>query len=485
MNKKKYTYLELHTQAFEAFREFDYKKATYLFELAIEVIPINTLFDEEKNMCLAFADYCRGLFSLNVLCNCEEAVNYIRKAYERFKINNYIEGIEMTQGVLLELEGIINMEKGHPIQAKKHLKNSGEIFERLRAKTGEEQPFGALSLQTNIDSSFISLNQSLVNGDVDNIQIQHSEYKKAIKELTSKYPTSPLADYHGKFELFGEANIPYITACNKMQEYKLFEAIELFKEAANKFNTYNEYEVSENPASGKWNILISNANYTDCIARIAFCKALLCLFSLDVETARQKIIESIHLFEEAHIAFADAGPIGAGSLRNVTNNLNQVNEINAILEKSVFSLTSPRPDFSTIVTKKYKRLSEEISKDYEELLSAMNVGCWKLSCVAIGEIMEAMLLNAIKRKWKTVVKKLGLPNNTSSRNADKWGLNKLIEHAERAGIISKGNTHIFNWITDYRNLIHPGKLNRGKYNIDENMTKGAFAVLQNVINDLG
>ena len=98
--------------------------------------------------------------------------------------------------------------------------------------------------------------------------------------------------------------------------------------------------------------------------------------------------------------------------------------------------------------------------------------------------MEAMLLNAIKRKWRTVVKKLGCGNNAKSKDADEWKLNTLIERAERAGIISKGNTHIFNWIQDYRNLIHPGKINRGKYNIDENMAKGAFAVLQNVIKDL-
>jgi hypothetical protein len=132
-----------------------------------------------------------------------------------------------------------------------------------------------------------------------------------------------------------------------------------------------------------------------------------------------------------------------------------------------------------------------LQTDLGSVERALANGEWKAATVIAGSIIEALLLWAIKKREASDIeaaiqealseKKL---SDRPHKNRDKWNLHELIEVAHQLEEISKDTLGIVRPSKNFRNAIHPGKVNRTGIRCDRGMAYTTYSAVLNIAGDL-
>jgi hypothetical protein len=153
---------------------------------------------------------------------------------------------------------------------------------------------------------------------------------------------------------------------------------------------------------------------------------------------------------------------------------------------------------------KDKALRTIVERDYKELmLKVYPSGAWKMSVVAAGSILEAILYDLLTRSPKRIrdvqaassaPKKRGPTGPTGpkvprdiKKNAgeDKWDLINLIEVATELKLLPEDRGKaIDQTLRDWRNFVHPHKEMKAEYSISDAEAETAIGNLKCVCNHL-
>ena len=107
-------------------------------------------------------------------------------------------------------------------------------------------------------------------------------------------------------------------------------------------------------------------------------------------------------------------------------------------------------------------------------------GEWKGATVLAGSAIEALLLWSVQETERKTPGTLDPANDP-----ERWDLFELIEVAVRLGLIKGSPTGVAaKSCKDFRNLIHPGRVQRTKMKCSRATAHGALAAVEHVIEDL-
>lgn len=131
---------------------------------------------------------------------------------------------------------------------------------------------------------------------------------------------------------------------------------------------------------------------------------------------------------------------------------------------------------------KDSELRQTIAADIYSANSSLNNSQWKASVVFAGACMEAILLDAIKHhNLKNQKTQNASANNGKEKDENKLHLHDLIDKAKKLGLINSGTADRANYLKDFRNLIHPGCVERTGENCDRAKSFQAIGILDEII----
>lgn len=124
-------------------------------------------------------------------------------------------------------------------------------------------------------------------------------------------------------------------------------------------------------------------------------------------------------------------------------------------------------DLSWISMKNYRHI---IASDLHEAGICKKNKAYKAASILLGSAMEALLLYSLQRAC------ISTPANTS--------LGQLLELAQENKIIAKRNVYLGHAVRECRNLVHPEKCMREKYEANNEKTKLLFQVYSEILQEL-
>jgi hypothetical protein len=136
-------------------------------------------------------------------------------------------------------------------------------------------------------------------------------------------------------------------------------------------------------------------------------------------------------------------------------------------------------------------LRNNLRLDISTSHSALIHGEWKASTIIAGSVVEALLLWRLQQTNPTDIKN-SVSSLISSRRIDRdpgndllrWSLNPFIEVANDLQMISDSTANQCRIAKDFRNLIHPGKVERLGIRCSRGTAHAAIAAMEQVIEDL-
>jgi hypothetical protein len=150
---------------------------------------------------------------------------------------------------------------------------------------------------------------------------------------------------------------------------------------------------------------------------------------------------------------------------------------------------------------KNRDLRKIVVRDYKELM--LNVhpsGAWKMTVVAAGSILEAILYDLLTRtrsRISAAMKAASVPKKKDSTGAkiprdikknkgeDQWDLNNLIKVANELGLLPEDRAYaIDQTLRDWRNFVHPHKEIKADYEISDGEAMTAVGNLKCVCDHL-
>jgi hypothetical protein len=123
-----------------------------------------------------------------------------------------------------------------------------------------------------------------------------------------------------------------------------------------------------------------------------------------------------------------------------------------------------------------------LARDYAELKKLLDVGAHKSAIVLSGSIMEALLVNALRRDQAAAQHqyKLAFPRR-DERPLDRWELHELIAVAAGLDIVGDNLKAEAAVVQDYRNLIHPMAEQRKNAVIDAHAVNAVVSLLARIL----
>ncbi len=116
-----------------------------------------------------------------------------------------------------------------------------------------------------------------------------------------------------------------------------------------------------------------------------------------------------------------------------------------------------------------------LESDYRELNVAMEAGAWKAVHILAGSIIEAILIDyLVASNYK----------NTPRNDLLKLDLDKAISACKQENVLSEKAASLATVVRLYRNLIHPGRIERLGEKVDENGAKIAQALVAIVVDEI-
>lgn len=117
--------------------------------------------------------------------------------------------------------------------------------------------------------------------------------------------------------------------------------------------------------------------------------------------------------------------------------------------------------------------------------TALANGEWKAVTVIAGSAIEALLLWALQEQPQADREKaFRIDPKLPNKPLDEWHLPEYIEAADRLKIITTDTATQARLAQNFRNFIHPGRVQRYSQKCDIATAHSAFAALQHVIRDL-
>lgn len=135
-------------------------------------------------------------------------------------------------------------------------------------------------------------------------------------------------------------------------------------------------------------------------------------------------------------------------------------------------------DFSFI---RETQLREIIERDYAEIQRSYIAKCWKSVIILSGGLIEAILIELLKRHELSARQSLKSPQKT---NIMDWDLSALINVSVDLKLVSGGIEKLSHSVREYRNLVHPGNEIKNQLVFDQEEARIALEVLHIVQRDL-
>ena len=134
-------------------------------------------------------------------------------------------------------------------------------------------------------------------------------------------------------------------------------------------------------------------------------------------------------------------------------------------------------------------LRTDLHRDLGEVNRALQNGEWKGATVLSGSVVEALLLWALQNRrtdadLKIAASILGKTVDLTKRPLERWDLSELVEFAHAAGLISGATRDATNLAKDFRNLIHPGRVQRVAQKCNRSTALIGLGAVEAVMNDL-
>ncbi len=214
----------------------------------------------------------------------------------------------------------------------------------------------------------------------------------------------------------------------------------------------------------------------------AYASFLQKVISGDIARAHLDLTEIARSFNDASRVYAECGLRGmellyvTASMRDTLTNLS-----NAILREHGQVLQAA-PDFTKLLGD--QDLAHLMVQEFQEMIAAYLVRAWRLCVVGAGGIIEAVLLDRVRRHWPQVQAACSDVATSEASAALNWDLGGILSHSERSRLVSPGNLYLSDAIRQWRNLVHPGRQIRDQRAIDEESALGAIKAVRWLIANL-
>jgi hypothetical protein len=140
---------------------------------------------------------------------------------------------------------------------------------------------------------------------------------------------------------------------------------------------------------------------------------------------------------------------------------------------------SPSPTTAVMSFVPDRALRDSIRLDLSTATSALHNGEWKASTVLAGSVVEALLLWAVQKD----ATKLSALTRQPKDSPDNWTLAKLLQVARDLALIKPNTADQVELMKNFRNLIHPGRVQRLKEVCDRATALSALAAAELVVRD--
>jgi hypothetical protein len=141
---------------------------------------------------------------------------------------------------------------------------------------------------------------------------------------------------------------------------------------------------------------------------------------------------------------------------------------------------SPSPATAALAFITDSALRDSIRVDLSTASSALHNGEWKAATVLAGSAVEALLLWVIQSHAAQLAALSNKPRGTP----EGWGLGDLIDVAERLNVIERNTAAQARLAKNFRNLIHPGRIQRTQEVCDRATALTALASAELVVRDI-
>ena len=171
------------------------------------------------------------------------------------------------------------------------------------------------------------------------------------------------------------------------------------------------------------------------------------------------------------------------------SNLNPISLVRRALAKCQDQV--PAPATAGLAFIRDDQLRESLRIDISAAEQAFSDAGWKAATVLAGSVVEALLLWAVQQERSADVSNAAsqlVARGTLTRRShpaqENWDLHEYTEVAAELGLIKPDTTALVRVARDYRNLIHPGRVQRLGQVCDRGTARAALAAIDAVVRDL-
>lgn len=147
----------------------------------------------------------------------------------------------------------------------------------------------------------------------------------------------------------------------------------------------------------------------------------------------------------------------------------------------------PRAAVSDLLFVKDDELRASLRHDLGSIEVLLHTRQWKAATVLAGSVLETLLFSALRERPQEDVAKAASDRKLklSVDRIDRWYLSEFIDTAEELGLIGKESATQSRLANEFRNLIHPGRVQRLKDKCSRATTLSAISAVERAIEDLG
>ena len=125
------------------------------------------------------------------------------------------------------------------------------------------------------------------------------------------------------------------------------------------------------------------------------------------------------------------------------------------------------PSASVFASVESEVLRRQLETDWVEAIAVYNAKAWKATLILCGSVLEGLLLNALLTDEAAADNMLKTLRTRAAPRLWRWGLGDLIDVANQTGLLDAGAHHLSRAVTEYRNLVHPGRQLRSGISANE------------------
>jgi hypothetical protein len=152
---------------------------------------------------------------------------------------------------------------------------------------------------------------------------------------------------------------------------------------------------------------------------------------------------------------------------------------------------SPTPATSELTFITHTALRTNLRNDMGAVNRALSNGEWKAATVLAGSVIEALLLWALQQRPApdittaiTALRSKGTLGRQPNAHLERWDLHEYTETAAHLGVIEPDTATETRLAKEFRNLIHPGRVQRLAQECDRGTALSCVAALEHVVRDL-